>query len=304
VLRFFICIVGFVGAASAFARDPARSVMVPLVVESGRPYVELTLTGAHGLTRKARFLVDTGGGGFLLSEKLATELRLTYGEISEEDGQKFALIATPLRVSVNDFELKLNPQRTLMQIGAALPYQADGMLPGHVLSSYHVIFDYPKQTFTLAIAGELKPTGTSIPMPTHKRSGFPRTEISVDGETYGFLLDTGASFTMVSEALLKKWGTQNPKWSRYTGAHGDAKTLGGMTLETMYVPNAKWSTFVLTEFGVTSQREGTFERWMSGMTAAPIVGALAGNVLTKFRIELDYANEKLYISRPETASRP
>jgi hypothetical protein len=36
---------------------------------------------------------------------------------------------------------------------------------------------------------------------------------------------------------------------------------------------------------------------MSQMMAAPIVGSLAGNVLKHFRVELDYANEKLYLSR-------
>jgi hypothetical protein len=31
---------------------------------------------------------------------------------------------------------------------------------------------------------------------------------------------------------------------------------------------------------------------------APIVGSLAGNVLKRFRIELDYPNEVLYVSGP------
>jgi hypothetical protein len=50
--------------------------------------------------------------------------------------------------------------------------------------------------------------------------------------------------------------------------------------------------------GVTSQRAGTFERYMSGIMRTSIVGSLAGNVLKGFRVELDYANERLYLSRP------
>ena len=49
----------------------------------------------------------------------------------------------------------------------------------------------------------------------------------------------------------------------------------------------------LNEFGVVSQRQGTFERYMSSMITAPIVGSLAGNVLKRFRGELDHPNEKL-----------
>ena len=93
-------------------------------------------------------------------------------------------------------------------------------------------------------------------------------------------------------------GSAHPDWPRHPGAYGEAKTLGGQTLETMFVPAARWGTHPLTELGVVSQREGTFERYMSSMMAAPIVGSLAGNVLKGFRVELDYANEKLYLSKP------
>jgi hypothetical protein len=135
-------------------------------------------------------------------------------------------------------------------------------------------------------------------MPVGKTSGFPRTEIEVAGTTCGFLLDTGASFTMVSEALLESWGEKHPGWPRHKGAFGDARTLGGQTLETMVVPTARWGDHALRELGVTSQREGTFERYMSSMMKEPIVGALGGNVLKKFRVELDYKNEALYLSAP------
>jgi hypothetical protein len=170
------------------------------------------------------------------------------------------------------------------------------MLPGHILSQYHVVFDYPKATFTLAKPGVLSPQGNASPMPVSKQMGFPRTELEVNGVKYGFLLDTGASFTMVSEVLLKAWGTEHPDWQRHEGAFGEAATLGGTTLETMFVPRGVWQANQLGEFGVTSQREGTFERYMSQMMAAPIVGSLAGNVLRNFRVELDYSNQKLYLS--------
>jgi hypothetical protein len=133
-------------------------------------------------------------------------------------------------------------------------------------------------------------------MPVSKRSGFPRTELAIDHAAHGFLIDTGASFTMVSEVVLKRWGEGHPGWERYEGAVGDAVTLGGQTLETMIVPSAAWGMFELKDVGVVSQREGTFEQWMSSMMAAPIIGALAGNVLKRFRLELDYVNEALYLS--------
>lgn len=278
---------------------------VPLLVEGNRPFVDVSFRRADGTTRSARFLVDSGGGGFLLTEPLARDLGLTWGEPQREEGREFAVPAQVPEAFVGGLALELQADRVLVVLGAknilptAAPGQADGMFPGHVLSRYHVIFDYPGGKFTLARPDVLKPKGTEIPMPVHPKSGFPRTEIDVDGKTQGFLIDTGASFTMVSEALLKSWGEAHPDWPRHKGAYGDAKLLGGQTLETMFVPNAQWSGFPLSDVGVTSQREGTFEKFMSSMTTAPIVGALGGNVLKNFCVELDYKNEKLYLATPK-----
>ena len=135
-------------------------------------------------------------------------------------------------------------------------------------------------------------------MPVAERSGFPRTEIEVDGKTYGFLLDTGASFTMVSQALLESWGAVHPEWERHPGAYGAAATLGGQTNETMIVPEVSWAGRRLAGVGVTSQDTGTFEEMISSSMTAPVVGSLAGNVLKRFRVDLDYPNQKLYLTGP------
>lgn len=286
------------------ARAEVDQATVPLIVEGNRPFVDVTFKKADGATRTARLLVDSGGGGFLLTEPLARDLGLTWGATQREEGKEFAVVNAPPQASVGEFPLKLNPQRVLVVIASdnilpsGVPGRADGMFPGHVLWRYHVVFDYPKGMFMIARPGVLKPEGTAMAMPVSKQSGFPRTEIEVDGQKYGFLLDTGASFTMVSEVLLKSWGSKHAEWERHEGAFGDAKLLGGQTLETMILPQIRWGTHAIEKVGVTSQREGTFEKFMSSMMAEPIVGALAGNVLRQFRVELDYKNEKLYLSSP------
>ena len=43
---------------------------------------------------------------------------------------------------------------------------------------------------------------------------------------------------------------------------------------------------------------------MSGMMTAPIVGALAGNVLRDFRIEIDYQNGFVYLEQRKDPSNP
>jgi predicted aspartyl protease len=293
------------GCASQPKRVSAvDQVTVPLHVESNRPFIDVALRKPDGSTRLARFLVDSGGGAFLVVEPLARELGLKWGEVKREDDGQFGFVVAPPSAFLGSLPLDLDPQRVVVQIGEGdiLPPEArahaEGLFPGYLLARYHVVLDYPKGTFTLAKPGILEPIGKGMPMPVSDRSGFPRTELEVDGISRGFLLDTGASFTMVSEVLLKAWGAAHPDWPRHPGAVGEASTLGGQTLETMSVSGARWGTRALDEFGVVSQHEGTFEKWMSSMMTTPILGSLAGNVLKGFRIELDYPNEMLYVSGP------
>lgn len=285
------------------------SVTVPLVVEGNRVFLDVTFEAADGSERSARFWIDTGGGGFLLTESLARDLGLEWGEPWQQEGKEFAPALEAPEPFLGGFPLEIVENRVFVRPGTddllpeAAPGSAEGFLPGHVLAQYHVVFDYPNQLFTLARPGVMGPRGEPLPMPVSEQMGFPRTEIEVAGLTYGFLLDTGASFTMVSEVVLKAWGDLHPEWPRQEGAAGDAATLGGQTLETMFVPAAVWGGFEINEFGVVSQQEDVFERGMSRMMTDPIIGALGGNALRHFRVELDYANEKLYLSRPVPSGR-
>lgn len=289
-------------ASGTAAAQRVSQTTVPLMVEANRPFVILTFHKPDGSTRTARFLLDTGGGGFLITEPLAHELGLTWGDVTSEEGEKFAHVTTMPVVSIGDLALSLKPERTAVEIGtdnilpAAATVKAEGMLPGHVLSQYEVVFDYPGRTLTVALPNVLAHPGNGVSMPVSTMTGFPRTEITIGDSTYGMLLDTGASFTMVSETVLKALGTQHPDWERHTGAYGEAALLGGQTLETMFVPSAAWGAQALSRFGMVSQQAGTFERYMSRMMPAPIVGSLAGNVLKNFRVDLDYPHQKLYIT--------
>jgi len=306
-LAFMVLVVVMGGCATQHAGNGIPSqVTVPMEVDGNRPYIHVTFQRPDGSKRSARFLIDTGGGGFILTETLAHDLGLTWTNVFHGDGVDYGnRVAVPPRAFLGKMPLALDvdSEHVLVAIGLdrlmprASGGRRDGIFPGYVLARYHVVFDYPHRTFTLATPGRLKPKGNPMPMPVSKGISFPRTEITVDGNTYGVLLDTGASFTMVSEELLKAWGAKHPEWPRYPGAYGEAATLGGQTLETMFLPDAKWGPYSLGKFGVTSQKKGTFEDWMSASMTSPIAGSLAGNVLKHYRLELDYKNQTLYVSK-------
>ena len=48
----------------------AQETTVPLFLEGNARIVELSFTRPSGAVRKARFLVDTGAGGFLIGSRL------------------------------------------------------------------------------------------------------------------------------------------------------------------------------------------------------------------------------------------
>ena len=53
----------------------------------------------------------------------------------------------------------------------------------------------------------------------------------------------------------------------------------------------------LTAFAAVGRPNGTFEKWMSQMMPAPIVGSIAGNVLRSYRVEIDYAAGAVYLEQ-------
>lgn len=66
----------------------ANSVTVPFHFEGNRIFVDLKVGIPNGPKRSARFWVDTGGGGFLLTESLAQELGFQWGEPMESQGAR------------------------------------------------------------------------------------------------------------------------------------------------------------------------------------------------------------------------
>ena len=65
----------------------------------------------------------------------------------------------------------------------------------------------------------------------------------------------------------------------------------------MRLPEARWAEFQHQGVAAVSRPKGVFETYMSRMMAGPIIGALGGNVLRAFRVEIDYANGATYLGK-------
>jgi hypothetical protein len=276
----------------------AQPVTVPLILEGNVPIVELEFSSARGI-RKARFLVDTGGGdALLLGDRLMADIgaKATGAVIRGYEPLK------SVPVKLGGMPLDLTGVRTMgmpKRRGPTVRNAVEGLLPGRMLKNYEVVFDYPARRFTLAKPGAAEPRGIKIKTAI-SAVGNPRIELLIDGTTHGFLLDSGASFTMISRAALDTWAKANTSWPAATGAVGFANMFGGkLEREALMLRIAAIGigAISLKDVAAVSRPEGTFEKSMTRLMTAPIIGALAGNVLRDFRVEIDYQNGFIYLER-------
>jgi predicted aspartyl protease len=314
MFRAALLLVVAVGAACAAPDATGRplsstasgvaSETVPMELEDNRVFVTLGLRRPDGTSRAARAWVDTGGGGLLFSARLAAELALARtGPTRHEGAAEFAPVAAP-SMWLGNMPLALGDAQPMELVGTTSirpGIDAYVMLPARVLRNYQVVFDYPLRTFTLAQPGSQPPRGKPVPSPVDAKSGFARVEVEISGKTYPMLLDTGASYTMLSRSILDAWAHALP-WPSMTGAVEEANMVGRTDAEALVVrvPGLTWGGTELPDVGIVSRRAGVYEDWMSPMMTAPIFGALAGNVLRAFRVEIDYAHGTTYLEASGT----
>lgn len=270
-----------------------NAVRMPALIENNRIYANFDFPYASGGTEPLRTWVDTGGGAVIVAR-----------EIAEKLGWKIETTATPHQgflpfdlhaVYVNEVRLPVPfAATTVTQSSVVMPGMSVAAdLPGRVLADHVMTFDYPKSE--IWIDGPPLPSGITLLVGIQRKSAFPRVELEIDGERMGFLLDTGASFTMLSQAVIDRLHAKHPDWIYIPGAYGPANMIGKGDLAShmLRIPSAKWGPFEITPFDVVSRAAGTFETFMSPMMSAPIAGSLAGNVLRNFALRLDYPNSML-----------
>lgn len=289
-------------AWGANATAAPATITVPMQVELNRPYVDVTLTGPAGQSVTAHAYVDTGGGALLLSAGLAKQLGLkTAGKPLRSQGETLAPTTTPA-LSLGGKQIDTTGAHAYIVTAAPRTLahtDAEMMLPGNVLLRYVAVFDYPAHTFTLADSHNFKPDGSTVQATFG--GGMPVVRASIAGTAYGFLLDTGGQYCMVSIAKLDAWAKRHPDWPRITGAYGPANMLFGKPeaqLSMLRIAALQWGPFRIDNTGAVSRGVGNYERFMSGVVGTPIIGSIGGNVLRHFRVTIDYPAGKIYLAGP------
>ena len=288
--------------ATVLSSNAAHQVTVPLSFEQHRPYTRLTLIGPSGHTVRALFWLDTGGGAVILSGPLATRLGLKpMGKTLKAEGN--VIVATQLpKVLVGGLVLQLKDANAFLVVDKKSTLEgtgAEGALPLRALRRYQVVLDYPRARLRIAQSGALRPEGRQVAAHFSK-TGFIAVTATVSGKPYGFLLDSGGQYCMVSQNVLAGWEEQNPRWPRVTGAYGPANMMLGpveASFTMLRIGTMQWGPFTLDNVGSVSRPSSNYEQVMSRMTGRAVVGSIGGNVLRHFRVDIDYPNDRLYLKR-------
>jgi len=287
------------------ATAAAADLTVPMTIEGGRPYVDVELTGADGQKVKAHAWLDTGGGGMIFTQKLADALGLvpTSGGF-KADGENLASLPVPALALGGD-AVKLTDPNAFVVLSNAVKLQgtdADLGLPVRALRGYDVVLDYPAGKFSLNASGG-KHSGTEVPVHIGD-AGMPTVTVQVDGKAYGVLLDTGGTSVMLSQDAMQAWITDHQDWQRLDGAWGRGNMALGKFESKLYmldIGTLGWGPFAFDHVIAVSRPGGIYEKNMTQLTGAPIVGSLGGNVFQSLRMDIDYPAGKLYLTQAKGA---
>jgi hypothetical protein len=201
-------------------------------------------------------------------------------------------------VWIGGFSVSLATSKAYIHAGAESFDPRDhveGMLPGKALEPYEVVVDYPRSQFTVAAAGCIPDRGVQVESPFLPASGHPRVVATIAGREYGFLLDTGSRVSLARQDLLESLSAAHPSWPHAIGPSGTADETGdheGAFL--LRVPEIQWGPFHLHNILFVSRPDGTYST-TDFETPESIVGSLGGNVLSAFRVEIDYPHGKTYL---------
>jgi predicted aspartyl protease/Flp pilus assembly protein TadD len=264
---------------------------VPFELVNNRPIIEVRVNGSK---ETLRFVVDTGAGMCVISTRAAERVGL---KAVARGGQARA-VGGPGR-----FEIVYGFLQTL-HVGEARVERVpvyirefyndkepvDGYIGLSVLGKYLTTVDYSAGTMTLLrdeaarAAAPPAPGAVEVPMRTTS-SGFWSGEVQLEGvgKPLNFIIDTGASVTVVSEALAQREELARfalKQVIRVYGAAGLAENIQTLSLPALWLSPTHARRRVYT---AVLDMEALNET--AGFEQTGIVG---GNVLRHYRVTFDF----------------
>ncbi len=306
-IRGLIDFLRYLGSqASLLDAGGANEVTVPFELINNRPIIRVRVNGGK---ETLRFVIDTGAGMCVISTAAADKLGLkpvARGGLARAVGGvgRFEIVYGFIQ-SMQIGETKIDRVPVYIREFFNDQENVDGYIGLSVLSKYLSTMDYAGQKLTLlrgdARAGVAEPPQGSIEIPIRTTSsGFWSGEVQIEGveKPVNFIMDTGASISVVSQALAARTGMDRLAQSgriRVYGAAGLADNiqtvlLPSISLGTQARPNVYAAVLDMDPINETAGFEQT--------------GIVGGNVLRHFRVSFDFMRGVVRLDPVSTVTTP
>jgi predicted aspartyl protease/Flp pilus assembly protein TadD len=269
-----------------------ENVTLPFDLVNNRPIIKVRVNGSK---ETLRFVIDTGAGMCVLSTQAAERVGLrsvARGGMARAVGGegRFEIVYGFLQ-SLQVGEAKVERVPVYIRPFYNDQEPVDGYIGLSVLGKYMTIIDYGAHKMTLLRDEEAKRVATTaaaansfeVPIRTTS-SGFWSGEVSFDGleKPANFIIDTGASISVVSEVLAARAGLDRFAQSgriRVYGAAGLAENIQTILLPHVALGSYSWQNVYAAVLDMEPINE------TAGFEQTGIVG---GNLLRRYRVTFDF----------------
>jgi tetratricopeptide (TPR) repeat protein len=280
---------------------------VPMELRGNRPVITLRV---NGRPEPLRFVLDTGSGISVLSNETAKRLKIKHvarGGFAKGIGGdgKFEIVYGFLKeVAIGESRVRNIP--VYIREFHQNVHKIDGYIGISLISKFLTSVDYGNRVFTLRrftdnpTAGE-DPNNLSLPLKLTS-SGFLSGEVHMEGldEPLNFIVDTGASVSVLSQAfankepfsLLPRSGTL-----RVVGSAGVTENVEAFTIPRIKFGNHSKEKVAAIALNLEIINDA------SGFEQAGILG---GNFFLDYKMTFDFKNSRLLFSptKPTPSETP
>jgi predicted aspartyl protease/Flp pilus assembly protein TadD len=279
--------------ANLLAVGGPNSVTLPFELVNSRPVINVRVNGSQ---KTLRFVVDTGAGMCVISEEAAEKMGLksvARGGMARAVGGegRFEIVYGFLQsFHVGDARIERVPVYIRRFYNEQEP--VDGYIGLSVLGKYTTVVDYGGRQMLLLRddaarrAAAVAPPPKSIEVPIRTTSsGFWSGEVSFDGleKPTNFIIDTGASISVVSKALAARAGFERYAQTGYIkvyGAAGLADNIQTLLLPRLTLGAYSWQNVYAAVLDMEAINE------TAGFEQTGIIG---GNILRRYRVVFDFS---------------
>ncbi len=269
-------------------------IVVPVTLINDRPVIELKINGKK---RPLRFVLDTGSGISVISQKTAEELDIdsvARGGLARAIGGdgKFEIVYGFLRkVEIGDVRVSNVP----VYIREFHNKNEDiaGYIGLSLISKFLTTIDYGNLTFSLTRKDSIedqKTEGEKVALPLRlTSSGFLSGEVQLEGvkTSLNFIVDTGASISVISDEVaeleeIRRFAREEKM--RVVGAAGITEDVPSFLLPrvTFGSHTREQIKAIALDLDIINEASG-FEQ----------AGILGGNFLKNYRVTFDFQNSRV-----------